>query len=53
MPQNTPDLKDWIDEIIEIASYECMLGRLQCEGNMGSFLATYKMCDEQDFLTTE
>ncbi len=21
--------------------------------NMGSFLATYKMCDEQDFLTTE
>ncbi len=34
MPQNTPDLKDWIDEIIEIASYECMLGRLQCEGNM-------------------
>ncbi len=23
----TPDLKDWIDGMIEIASYECMLGR--------------------------
>ncbi len=30
----TPDLKDWIDGMIEIASYECMLGRLQSEGNM-------------------
>ncbi len=42
----TPDLKDWIDGMIEIASYESVLGRLQSEGeikkNMGSFLATYK-----------
>ncbi len=47
----TPDLKDWIDGMIKIASYECMLGRLQSEGeiknekktkNMGSFLAVYK-----------
>ncbi len=30
----TPDLKDWIDGMIEIASYECMLGRLQSEGKM-------------------
>ncbi len=30
----TPDLKDWIDGMIEISSYECMLGRLQSEGNM-------------------
>ncbi len=30
----TPDLKDWIDGMIKIASYECMLGRLQSEGNM-------------------
>ncbi len=30
----TPDLKDWIDGMIEITSYECMLGRLQNEGNM-------------------
>ncbi len=26
------DLKDWIDGMIETASYECMLGRLQTEG---------------------
>ncbi len=30
----TPDLRDWIDGMIEIASHECMLGRLQGEGNM-------------------
>lgn len=27
----SPDLKEWIDGMIEIASYECMLGRLQGE----------------------
>lgn len=30
----TPDLKDWVDGMIEIASYESMLGRLHNEGEI-------------------
>ncbi|KAK3568651.1 hypothetical protein QTP86_011421 [Hemibagrus guttatus] len=42
----TPDLKHWFDGMIEFASYDYTLGRLQSEGemkkNMGPFLAAYK-----------
>jgi len=28
------ELKDWVDGMLEIASYECVLGRLHNEGEM-------------------